>query len=91
MKHHGDIHYVRGLAAPFGMRGNCMNTVVRKFTEVPVVSSENDVIKAILSRHSVSPKRVVAPGPDADQILELMSAAAAAPDHGKLRPWRFIN
>ncbi len=68
-----------------------MNTVVRKFTEVPVVSSENDVIKAILSRHSVSPKRVVAPGPDADQILELMSAAAAAPDHGKLRPWRFIN
>ena len=51
----------------------------------------NDVIEAILSRHSVSPKRLVGPGPDAEQILTLIEVAAAAPDHGKLRPWRFVE
>lgn len=68
-----------------------MNTPAHSFTEIPADTSENDVIRAILSRHSVSPKRVVAPGPDAADVLALMSAAAAAPDHGKLRPWRFID
>lgn len=52
---------------------------------------ENDVIEAILTRHSVSPKRVVKPGPSVDQLRILMAAAAAAPDHGKLRPWRFVE
>lgn len=53
--------------------------------------TETSVMEAILSRHSVSPKRVVSPGPTKAQVLQLMEAAAAAPDHGKLRPWRFIS
>jgi nitroreductase len=44
----------------------------------------------IESRQHVSPKRLVAPGPDAVQIDRMMRAAAAAPDHGLLRPWRFV-
>ncbi|MCK4711453.1 MAG: nitroreductase [Marinosulfonomonas sp.] len=68
-----------------------MNTPAHSFPTTLADTSENDVIKAILSRHSVSPKRVVAPGPDTAQVLTLMSVAAAAPDHGKLRPWRFID
>jgi nitroreductase len=44
----------------------------------------------ISSRHNVSPKRLVEPGPDADQLDALLSLAAAAPDHGLLTPWRFI-
>ena len=51
----------------------------------------NDVLEAILSSHSVSPKRLIEPGPDRGQILDLISAAAAAPDHCKLRPWRFVE
>lgn len=31
-----------------------------------------------------------APGPDADQLSDLLRIAARAPDHGKLAPWRFI-
>jgi nitroreductase len=42
------------------------------------------------SRQNVSPKRLVEPGPSADQLHALLSLAAAAPDHGLLTPWRFI-
>lgn len=63
--------------------------------EKPVIATaptaQNDIVDAILTRHSVSPKRVVEPGPTADQLRTLMAAAAAAPDHGKLRPWRFVE
>lgn len=30
------------------------------------------------------------PGPDPDDLREMMLAAVSAPDHGRLRPWRFI-
>ncbi|HMO45714.1 MAG TPA: nitroreductase [Rubrivivax sp.] len=44
----------------------------------------------ITSRQNVSPKRLIAPGPSAEQLDELLALAAAAPDHGLLQPWRFI-
>lgn len=44
----------------------------------------------IHSRCNVSPKRLVEPGPDAAQLERIVRAAAAAPDHGRLLPWRFI-
>jgi putative N-acetylmannosamine-6-phosphate epimerase/nitroreductase len=44
----------------------------------------------ITSRQNVSPKRLVAPGPDAEQLARIWEAAAAAPDHGEIVPWRFI-
>lgn len=44
----------------------------------------------ICSRQNVSPKRLLAPGPSAMQVEGLLSAAAAAPDHGLLTPWRFV-
>lgn len=44
----------------------------------------------IASRQNVLPKRLVAPGPDAPQLQRLLQAAAAAPDHNELRPWRFV-
>ena len=45
----------------------------------------------INSRQNVSPKRLVEPGPSAEQLDALLSLAAAAPDHGLLMPWRFIH
>lgn len=42
------------------------------------------------SRQNVSPRRLVAPGPDARQLEALFTLAAAAPDHGNLTPWRFV-
>lgn len=44
----------------------------------------------ITSRHNVSPKRLVEPGPDAQELQALLSLAAAAPDHQQLTPWRFV-
>jgi nitroreductase len=38
----------------------------------------------------VSPKELGDPAPDAAQLNKIIAAALRAPDHGRLRPWRFI-
>lgn len=53
--------------------------------EVFVVTRE-----LIHSRQNILPKRLVSPGPSAEQLHELFTLAAAAPDHGDLTPWRFV-
>lgn len=42
-------------------------------------------------RQQTSPKRLVAPGPSPQQIRTLFDAAAQAPDHGLIVPWRFVQ
>ncbi|NML85439.1 nitroreductase [Polaromonas sp.] len=42
------------------------------------------------SRQTILPKRLMAPGPDAGQLAMILNAAATAPDHGQLLPWRFV-
>jgi nitroreductase len=49
-----------------------------------------ETIAAILGRRTVPQVKMVDPGPDEDQLRQLLEAGAAAPDHGKLRPWRFL-
>jgi nitroreductase len=44
----------------------------------------------IHTRQHVSPKRLHAPGPSAEQIELILGAAGAAPDHGRLTPWRLV-
>lgn len=44
----------------------------------------------ITSRQNILPKRLAAPGPSEDQVNNMFRAAAAAPDHGELAPWRFV-
>lgn len=44
----------------------------------------------ITTRQNISPRRLVEPGPDEDQSRLMFVAAAAAPDHGEIRPWRFV-
>lgn len=46
---------------------------------------------AIAGRVNVSPKRLLAPGPSDQQLDALLTLAAAAPDHGHLLPWRFVQ
>lgn len=43
-----------------------------------------------LLQNRVSIARLIAPAPSTAQLLEIFKAAARAPDHGKLRPWRFL-
>jgi len=47
-------------------------------------------LEAILTRVTCPPVKMTEPGPDDAAIARLINAAAAAPDHGKLRPWRFL-
>lgn len=42
------------------------------------------------ARQTILPKRLAEPGPDAAQLAQILEAAASAPDHGRLLPWRFI-
>jgi nitroreductase len=44
----------------------------------------------IRTRQTVLPKRLLSPGPNPAQLRNILEAAAAAPDHGKLTPWRFV-
>ena len=44
----------------------------------------------IRSRENVSAKSLGEPGPSEAQLEAMLAAAAAAPDHGRLTPWRFI-
>eukprot|EP01035_Chromulina_nebulosa_P010631 gene10631-14270_t len=44
----------------------------------------------IQSRQTILPKRLGAPGPNAAELAQILQAAAHAPDHGQLVPWRFV-
>lgn len=47
-------------------------------------------LSLLASRRSGKPRDMVAPGPDAEQLREMLTIAARTPDHGKLAPWRFV-
>ena len=55
-------------------------------TDWPTMAAE-----LMQARQTVLPKRLVDPGPDAAQRHSILAAAASAPDHGQLLPWRFIT
>ena len=43
------------------------------------------------ARQTILPKRLGAPGPDAAELAQIVNAAAHAPDHGQLLPWRLVQ
>lgn len=47
-----------------------------------------DALACIMSRRSRP--RLADPAPDEYEVEQLLAAASAAPDHGELRPWRFV-
>ncbi len=47
-----------------------------------------DAMDLLLSRHSAT--RLAPPGPDQGALDAILSAGLRAPDHGRLRPWRFV-
>jgi nitroreductase len=42
------------------------------------------------TRRSGKPRDLIAPGPDAAQLRQILEIALRTPDHGKLAPWRFV-
>jgi len=47
-----------------------------------------DVLSALETRSSA--RKLAAPGPTREHLEQILRAGANAPDHGRLRPWRFI-
>jgi nitroreductase len=47
-----------------------------------------DAIELLTSRRS--PVKLIEPAPSEAEITAMLSAAIRAPDHGRLRPWRFL-
>lgn len=43
-----------------------------------------------LLNHRNSEPKLSKPGPDREALLQILGAASRAPDHGRLRPWRFL-
>ncbi|MCA3254572.1 MAG: nitroreductase [Alphaproteobacteria bacterium] len=48
-------------------------------------------LSLIATRRSGKARDMVAPGPDAEGVRELVALASRVPDHGKLAPWRFVH
>lgn len=51
----------------------------------------NSVSALMQARKTILPKRLVAPAPSAEQLQQILGAAASAPDHRQVRPWRFVR
>ena len=49
-----------------------------------------DTLELLGRRRSVVANAMVPPGPNAEQLEELLAVATRVPDHGKLAPWRFV-
>ena len=49
-----------------------------------------DAIELLRTRRSLKPAELIGPGPSPAEIDTLITIASRVPDHGKLRPWRFI-
>lgn len=54
----------------------------------PAETTDNPLLNFLISRRSAS--TLGPPGPSLDQIKQILSAAGTVPDHGQLRPFRFV-
>jgi nitroreductase len=50
----------------------------------------NTTLALLVSRRSVPPHLLSGPGPDPEQLDQILTIASRVPDHGKLAPWRFL-
>jgi nitroreductase len=54
------------------------------------VTTTNAVLDVIRRRRHMGALMLTAPGPDTGQLDAILEAALAAPDHGRLLPFRFV-
>jgi nitroreductase len=73
------------LNVPFLRRPHKVDPSLDSDTDIAALAAE-----LIRSRRTVLPKRLGLPGPNAAQQQAMLEAAASAPDHGQLLPWRFV-
>ena len=55
-----------------------------------MLNDRSSTLALLATRRSGKPREMVAPGPGADELDQILAIAARTPDHGKLFPWRFV-
>jgi nitroreductase len=55
-----------------------------------MLNDRSSMLALLRTRRSGRPRDMVEPGPDADQLRQILEIAMRVPDHGKLAPWRFV-
>lgn len=56
-----------------------------------MLNDRSSIISLLETRRSAKPRELVGPGPGAAELERMLAIAARTPDHGKLRPWRFVT
>lgn len=58
---------------------------------MPMLNDPTTPLSLLATRRSGKPRDLIAPGPDAAQLAQMLTIAARTPDHGKIAPWRFVT
>jgi nitroreductase len=53
-------------------------------------NDRSSAARLIATRRSGKARDMIAPGPNAAELHDILAAAMRVPDHGKLAPWRFV-
>ena len=55
-----------------------------------MMEENRPVLEFLKTRKSVPLTQLTGPGPNDEQLADLLEIAARVPDHGRMEPWRFI-
>ena len=61
-----------------------------EFGETLPIEASYEVLRFLARRRSASAMTLTAPGPNDQDLTDLLRLAGRVPDHGKLGPWRFV-
>ena len=56
-----------------------------------MLNDRSSTLSLLRTRRSGRPRDMVEPGPDTEQLRQILEIAMRVPDHGKLAPWRFVH
>ena len=57
---------------------------------LPQPVRSNELLNRLATRRSAPAQTLTAPGPNPNEVSEIIRLGARTPDHGKLFPWRFV-
>ena len=56
-----------------------------------MLNDRSSALALLRTRRSARPRDLVAPGPSAEELKQILEIAMRTPDHGKLHPLRFVH
>lgn len=53
-------------------------------------NDRKDTLTLLQTRRSSKARNLITPGPDKEELRQILEVGMRVPDHGKLAPWRFV-